>query len=326
MSVEYPARLFLANLPTRIEKLDMLSRSLGGPDIWIKRDDLTGCAVSGNKIRKLEFSIADAFKNKADTIITCGWLNSNHARATAIISAKMNLKSILLLHGEEPSKFQGNIFLNKLAGAEIRYLYRDEYERRNEIMCDIEEELKRKGKKGYSIPAGATNSIGIWGYINAAREIKNQTPDFDRIIVPVGTGGTYAGLFIGKKLFDLKAVISGVNVEEDKEYFIDRIVEIIEEWNRKFNNPINYSQNEIEIIDGYQGKGYSKFGKEEVEVIKRLARSEGIILDPVYTGKAMRGLIGEVENGNFDSKERILFIHTGGIFGLLSRTIEFGKF
>jgi D-cysteine desulfhydrase len=326
MSVEYPARLFLANLPTRIEKLDTLSRSLGGPDIWMKRDDLTGCAVSGNKIRKLEFSIADALKNKADTIITCGWLNSNHARATAIISAKMNLKSILLLQGEEPSEFQGNIFLNKLAGAEIRYLSASAYERRNEIMCDIEEELKREDKKGYSIPAGATNSIGIWGYINAAREIKNQTPDFDRIIVPVGTGGTYAGLFIGKKLFDLKAVISGVNVEEDKEYFIDRIVEIIEEWNRKFNNPINYSQNEIEIIDGYQGKGYSKFGKEEVEVIKRLARSEGIILDPVYTGKAMRGLIGEVENGNFDSKERILFIHTGGIFGLLSRTIEFGKF
>lgn len=326
MSVEFPARLFLANLPTRIEKLDVLTRSLGGPDIWIKRDDLTGCATSGNKIRKLEFSIADALKNNADVIITCGWINSNHVRATAIISAKMNLKSILLLRGEEPSKFQGNIFLNKLAGAEIRYLSIDEYERRNEIMHDIEEELKSEGKRGYSIPAGATNSIGIWGYINAAKEIKNQTPDFDRIIVPVGTGGTYAGLFIGKKLFDLKAVICGVNVEEDREYFVDRIGEIIEEWNRKFDNPISYSQNEIEIIDGYQGKGYSKFGEKEIEVIKRLAKSEGIILDPVYTGKAMRGLISEVKKGNFDEKERILFIHTGGIFGLLARTDEFGKF
>jgi D-cysteine desulfhydrase len=174
MNVDYPARLFLANLPTRIEKLDNLTRSLGGSDIWIKRDDLTGCATSGNKIRKLEFSIADALKNRADTIITCGWLNSNHARATAIISAKMNLKSILLLHGEEPTNFQGNIFLNKLTGAEIRYLSAGEYEKRHEIMCDIEEELKREGKKGYSIPAGATNSIGIWGYINAAREIRTR--------------------------------------------------------------------------------------------------------------------------------------------------------
>jgi D-cysteine desulfhydrase len=124
----------------------------------------------------------------------------------------------------------------------------------------------------------------------------------------------------------LKAIICGVNVEEDKEYFVDRIGEIIEEWNRKFDNPINYSQNEIQIIDGYQGIGYSIFGEEEIEVIKRLAKSEGIILDPVYTGKAMRGLIGEIEKENFNTKERILFIHTGGIFGLLSRTDEFGKF
>ena len=325
MNIEYPAHIYFANLPTRIEKLDSLSKSLGGPEIWIKRDDLTGCATSGNKIRKLEFAIADAMKNRADTIITCGWLNSNHARATAILTSKMGLKSILLLRGEKPSALEGNLFLNTLVGAEIRYLTTTEYERRGEIMDEIIEELAEENRIGYSIPAGATYPVGIWGYIKAAEEIKNQTPDFDAIVVPVGTGGTYAGLFIGKKLFDLRCSIYGVNVEEDEEYFKSAISEIIEEWNKSFNQPISFSLDEIRIIDGYKGKGYSQFGQDEIKVIKRLARTEGIILDPVYTGKAMRGLIGEVEKGRFSKKERILFIHTGGIFGLLSRIEEIGE-
>ncbi len=326
MSVQYPERISFANLPTRIEKLDSLSKSLGGPEIWIKRDDLTGCATSGNKIRKLEFVVADAIVHNADTLITCGWINSNHARATAVLASKMGLESILLLRGEKPSNPQGNLFLDTLVGAEIRYLSVDEYERRDEIMDEIIDELMKENRVGYPIPAGATYPVGIWGYIKAAEEIKNQIQDFDAIVVPVGTGGTYAGLFIGKKLFDLKCTIYGVNVEEDEEYFKNRIGEIIEKWNKSFNQPISYSRDEIKIIDGYKGKGYSKFGQEEIEVIKRLARTEGIILDPVYTGKAMRGLMEEVEKGRFAKNEKILFIHTGGIFGLLSRVEEIGEF
>ncbi len=322
MSVEYPMRISLANLPTRIEKLESLSNFLKGPEIWIKRDDLTGCATSGNKIRKLEFVVANALKTNADTLITCGWLNSNHARTTAVLASKMGMKSILLLRGEKPSTFQGNLFLGKLAGAEIRYLSPGEYERVDEMMIEIVNELKKEGRTGYPIPSGATYPVGIWGYIKALEEIKNQSVDFDAILVPVGTGGTYAGLFIGKKLFNLTVRIYGVNVEEDEGYYKDRIGKVINEWNNSFDQPISFSTDEIRIIDGYQGRGYSKFGTEEIEVIKRLARIEGIILDPVYTGKAMRGLIEEVKKGRFNEDERILFIHTGGIFGLLSRTTE----
>jgi D-cysteine desulfhydrase len=325
MKVEYPKRISLANLPTRIEELNSLSKTLQGPSIWIKRDDLTGCATSGNKIRKLEFVIADALEHKADTLITCGWVNSNHARATAVIAKKMGMKSILLLRGEKPSVMHGNLFLDGLVGADIRYLSPAEYERRYEIIAEIVSELKKKNRVGYPIPAGATYPVGIWGYIKAAEEIKNQSPDFDAILVPVGTGGTYAGLFIGKKLFDLKAEIYGVNVEEDEDYYRERITEIIEEWNKSFHQPISYSREEIRIIDGYQGKGYSQFGRNEIEVIKLLARTEGIILDPVYTAKAMRGLIEEVKKGRFNRNEKILFIHTGGIFGLLSRVEEMGN-
>jgi D-cysteine desulfhydrase len=325
MKVEYPKRISLANLPTRIEELNSLSKTLQGPSIWIKRDDLTGCATSGNKIRKLEFVIADALEHKADTLITCGWVNSNHARATAVIAKKMGMKSILLLRGEKPSVMHGNLFLDGLVGADIRYLSPAEYERRYEIIAEIVSELKKKNRVGYPIPAGATYPVGIWGYIKAAEEIKNQSPDFDAILVPVGTGGTYAGLFIGKKLFDLKAEIYGVNVEEDEDYYRERITEIIEEWNGSFHQPISYSREEIRIIDGYQGKGYSQFGRNEIEVIKLLARTEGIILDPVYTAKAMRGLIEEVKKGRFNRNEKILFIHTGGIFGLLSRVEEMGN-
>jgi len=324
MKVEYPKRISFANLPTRIEELNSLSKTLQGPSIWMKRDDLTGCATSGNKIRKLEFVIADALEHKADILITCGWVNSNHARATAVIAKKMGMESILLLRGEKPSVMHGNLFLDKLVGADIRYLSPAEYERRHEIMAEIVAELKKKNRVGYPIPAGATYPVGIWGYIKAADEIKNQSTDFDAILVPVGTGGTYAGLFIGKKLFDLKAEIYGVNVEEDEDYYRERITEIIEEWNRSFHQPISYSREEIRIIDGYQGKGYSQFGRNEIEVIKLLARTEGIILDPVYTAKAMRGLIEEVKNGRFNKNEKILFIHTGGIFGLLSRVEEMG--
>ncbi|MCK4527400.1 D-cysteine desulfhydrase family protein [candidate division WOR-3 bacterium] len=322
MNIEYPKRIPIANLPTKIERLNTLSKILDGPDIYIKRDDLTGCVTSGNKIRKLEFVLADALDHNADTLITCGWINSNHVRATAVVAAKFGLQSILVLRGKEPPILQGNLFLDKLVGAEIRYLSPMEYEKRKEIMEDIVDSLRKKNRVGYSIPTGATYPTGVWGYIMAAEEIKDQMPDLDAIITPVGSGGTYAGLFIGKKLFNLKPTIYGINVERDKEYYKRRIASVIEEWNKSFNQSISFSPEEIEIIDGYQGKGYSEFGEEEIDVIKRLARLEGIILDPVYTGKAMRGLIQEIRNNRFNRKEKILFIHTGGIFGLLSRIQE----
>jgi D-cysteine desulfhydrase len=321
MRIDYPIRINLANLPTRIEKLDFLSKELGGPEIFIKRDDLTGCATSGNKIRKLEFALARAINEGADTIITCGWVNSNHVRATALTAAKKGLNCILLLRGEKPESIKGNLFLDIITGAEVRFLPPEQYENVYKHMSKIIEELKNRGKKGYAIPSGATDSTGIWGYIKAAEEINNQIPRIDNIIVPVGTGGTYAGLFIGKKLLEWDVTLYGISVEKDEKFHKKEILDIIKNW-EKNNTILDYSKKDIKVIEGYQGEGYSKFNNNELEIIKLLAENEGIILDPVYTAKAMRGLIGEVKKNKFKSNESILFLHTGGIFGLLSLTDE----
>lgn len=322
MKIKYPPRIELANLPTRIEKLGYLSDKLEGPEILIKRDDLTGSATSGNKIRKLEFTLAEAINKNADTIITCGWINSNHARTTAVTAAKNNLKCILLLRGEKPDEIKGNLFLDLISGADVRFLTPSRYENVDKIMKQIIEELKETGRKGYAIPAGATDSTGIWGYIKAVEEINNQISTPDSIIVPVGTGGTYAGLFIGIKLLKLNISLYGISVEKDEKLHKKGILDIIKDWEESNNIDLKYSDKDIKVIQGYQGEGYSKFGKNEVEIIRLIAENEGIILDPVYTAKAMKGLVGEVKKGRFNRDESILFIHTGGIFGLLSRTGE----
>ena len=329
MNIEYPKRIALANLPTKIEKLERLSNELRGPEIYIKRDDLTECGVSGNKIRKLEFVVADAIEDGTDTLITCGWTHSNHARATAIIAARLGMKSILVLRGTRPNQYEGNLFLDKLMGAEIRYVTLEDYERRNELMEEIAEELKNKGHKGYLIPSGATNELGIWGYIKAAQEIKEQLDEkkikLDAIITAVGTGGVYAGLIIGKALFDLSPIIYGINVEENETYYKNAVYELIGKWQEKYDTSVQISKEDIEIIDGYVGLGYGLSGPQERETIKMVAQKEGIILDPVYTGKAMHGLIEEIKKGRFKKGEKILFIHTGGIFGLMGATKEFDR-
>lgn len=327
MTVRYPERIALANLPTEIEKLEKLSAELGGPQVYIKRDDLTESVASGNKIRKLEFVVADALEKGADTLVTCGWSHSNHARATAVIAAKLGLNAVLLLRGEEPGQYRGNLLLDKLVGAEIRFLTLEEYERRDEIMEQVAEELKKKEHIAYLIPSGATDEIGVWGYIKAAQEIKEQLEEraleIDAVVTAVGTGGTLAGLLLGKELFELDTAIYGINVDEDAEYFRDRIYELTERWQRRYDVNIGLSKGDIELIDGYAGVGYGLSQREEQQVIRWVARKEGIILDPVYTGKAMHGLIEEIEKGRFKRGQNILFIHTGGIFGLLGASEEF---
>lgn len=328
MQVKYPDRIELANLPTRIERLEKLTEGINGPEIYIKRDDLTECGASGNKIRKLEFVVADAIKKGADTLITCGWVQSNHARATAIISAKLGLNAILVLRGEKPQEFRGNLFLDKLVGAEIKYITPEEYDKRvNEIMSNIANELQKNGHLGYSIPVGASTEIGIWGYIKAAEEIKEQLKKMDlkidAIITAVGSGATCAGLLIGKKLFDLDAAIYGVNVDESEKYYKDVIYELIQRWEKVYDMNTQLSKEDIRIIDGYVGPGYSLTTKEQRETIKLVARKQGIILDPVYTGKAMHGLVQEIKKGKFKKGQKVLFIHTGGIFGLLAQGDNF---
>jgi D-cysteine desulfhydrase len=319
--MKFPESINLANLPTKIEKLDRLTTLLGGPNIFIKRDDQTGTEVSGNKVRKLEFSVKEAIDKGCDTLITCGGIQSNHARATAAVAAKLGLKSCLVLRGTEESTVDGNYFLDRLLGADIRFISVEDYrDKRLQIMNCIKEELEGKGFRPYIIPEGASNGIGCFGYFKAIEEILQQEKEmgihFDAIVSAVGSGGTYAGQFLGNKVLSNDADIYGVNVCDDEQYFKNRVYDIIHENLNYLNLELNFSKEEINIIDGYVGRGYALSSPEEIEFIHSLAKLEGIILDPVYTGKAMYGLVQEIKKSRFKDYKNILFIHTGGLFGL----------
>ena len=322
-------KLKLGNFTTKIERLEKLSTMLK-ENIYIKRDDQTGSEVSGNKIRKLEFSINEAINNDCDTLITCGGIQSNHARATAAAGIKLGLKSVLVLRSDETPEMEGNYLIDKIMGADIRIISSEDYrERRQEIMENILKELEEKGRKGYIIPEGASNGIGTFGYINCFKEILDQEKElgitFDTIVTAVGSGGTFAGLYLGNKLTESNKKIVGINVCDSAEYFKDKVRSILEEVktyipDRKFE----ITKDDMHIIDGYVGDGYALSRPEELEFICDFAEAEGIILDPVYTGKTMRGLYTELKKGTFKDSKNILFIHTGGIFGLFSKRNQFG--
>lgn len=319
-----PDSMQFANLPTKIEKLDRLSAELRNVEIYMKRDDQTGTEFSGNKIRKLEFSIKEALDQGCDYLITCGGVQSNHARATAAVAARLGLKSYLVLRGTGEEDLDSNYFLDKVLGASIKFITPEDYkERRMEIMAQLAEELSAKGHKAYVIPEGASNGIGTFGYYKALEEILVQEKElgikFDAIVTAIGSGGTYAGLLYANKINKNTAKIFGVNVCEDKEHFKNQIKNILEESFEYTGEEIDFSKEDINIIDGYVGIGYAMSRPEEIEFIQKLARLEGIILDPVYTGKAMYGLVEEIKKGAFANYKKILFIHTGGLFGLFPK-------
>ncbi|KAB3531589.1 D-cysteine desulfhydrase family protein [Alkaliphilus serpentinus] len=328
--IKLPPKLNLANLPTKIEKLTRISHELGGPQIYIKRDDQTGSEFSGNKVRKLEYLVKDALDKNCDYLITCGGIQSNHGRATAAIAAKLGMGAYLVLRssGEEP--LEGNYFLDKLLGADIRFITPEDYkERRMEIMKEIKEELKGKGHKAYIIPEGGSCGIGTFGYYSAMEEILRQEDEmgiiFDAIVLAVGSGGTYSGMFLANILKNNKKKIYGINVCDDAEYFKNQISKILKDSCYYMDEELNYTEDEINIIDGYVGNGYAQTSPEELEFIYWLARKEGLILDPVYTGKAMKGLLSEIKKGTFNNHKNILFIHTGGLFGLFPKKELFFK-
>lgn len=324
-----PEKISLANLPTRIYKLENLSSKLK-KNIYIKRDDETGIELSGNKVRKLEFSIAEAKKQGAKVLITCGGIQSNHARATAVAAVKLGMKSVLLLRKPENKLIEGNHLLDLIVGSDVRFVTREDYsEKRFEIMEEIKAEFDKKGETAYIIPEGASNGIGLFGYINAIDEIQTQEKmlgiKFDTIVSCVGSSGTYGGLVAGNKLFDTNYNVIGINICDTAEYFKKRALGYIKESFMYLEETdikkINLTEDDLKIIDGYTGPGYALNEAEDFEFINEFARLEGIFLDPVYTGKTLKGLVSEIKKGHIPG-ENILFIHTGGLYGLFPKAHE----
>lgn len=325
MIFSYPPHLKLAQTPTPLQLLSRLSAEIGGPRIWVKRDDMTGSGVSGNKIRKLEFSLAKALQDGCDTVITCGGVQSNHCRTTALLCAQLGLRCHLILRGSENSETDGNLLLDRLVGAEINFYTNTEFQQRgDEIYQQWVDHYAAKGSKAMVIPVGASDGIGLWGYIAACEELKT---DFAReniqpkhVICATGSGGTQGGLTVGNTLYDLGATVWGINVCDDEAYFLNKVSEDIRQWQQWYPENIdagfNPEQLGINVIDGYVGAGYAKASEDIFNTIKKVATLEGLILDPVYTGKAFYGMLDQIKLGLFDDTEDIIFIHTGGIFGL----------
>ncbi len=323
MKLVFPDAVSLAQLPTPIIKLEKFSKYVEGPQIYLKRDDYTGLALTGNKVRKLEFIMSEALAHESDYVITCGSSQSNHARTTAVAAAKLGLRCYLVLRNNMGAALEGNLFLASLFGAEIQYITPAEYMKVDEIMYGIANDLKEKGHKPYVIPEGGSNALGSWGYIKASLEIVNQLKmmqlKMNHIVVPVGSGGTYAGLLLGKFLYDIPYRIHGFNICDNESSFVNRISDIVKKSQRQFNLKTNITNKDIHIIDGYVGKGYGLSSQDELDLIKKMARLEGIILDPVYTAKAILGLVDQIRQGRFRAEDNILFIHTGGIFGIFPK-------
>lgn len=325
--IKLPKHLKLANLPTKIEKLERYFSDYD-VNVFIKRDDQTGSELSGNKVRKLEFSIQEALDEGAKTLITCGGIQSNHARATVAAAAKLGLKSIVVLRRDEEIEPDGNYFLDLLLGADVRFIGSEEFANRlPEILNEIKAECDAKGEKGYILPVGASNGIGTFGYFKAMEEILSQEKElgieFDTIVATVGSAGTYAGLLLANKAYNAGKKVVGINVSATAEHFVARTKELFIEASEYLGEKYVATDDEIHIIDGYVGLGYAISQPHEIKFIKDFARTEGIILDPVYTGKCMYGFSEEMKKGTFKDSKNILFIHTGGIFGLFPARGEF---
>ena len=304
--------------PTPIQKLDRLSKHLGGPEIWIKRDDLAGLAGGGNKTRKLEFLVADALAQGADTLITVGAVQSNHCRRTLAAAAHEGLKCRLVLEqrvaGSYRKEASGNNFLFELLGAESITVVEGGSDLAGAMNAEAEK-LKALGRKGYVIPGGGSNALGAMGYVICAREILTQALDmglaFDEIVVASGSAGTHAGLLVGFTAANAGVPLTGVNVRRPRAEQEGNVHKLAIEA-AAFAGLPTPSRASVVALDQWVGPGYSLPTDEMVEAVRLFARQEGVLLDPVYTGKAAAGLIGLARSGHFRAGARVLFVHTGG--------------
>jgi D-cysteine desulfhydrase len=332
------ARLPLAHLPTPLEQPKRLGEALG-VDLWVKRDDATGGPEAGNKIRKLEYLFADAIARGCDSVITCGGLQSNHARATALLAARLGLRAVLLLrmteldddgdgagiasHALAPAV--GNLLLDRLAGAEILLITAASYRRRGEIMQRHAQRLDKAGARPYVIPEGGSNGLGALGYLRAMQEVKSQLDQlghqpFDLVVHACGSGGTAAGVALGIRRHQVATRLVAMAVCDDAAYFETSVRAIIDEC-RALDGDVG-EPGDWRVDDRFKGPAYAVSTEAQRSSMIEATRLSGLVFDPVYTGKAFFGLAELARSGRLDAR-RVLFLHTGGLPGLLAQASSF---
>lgn len=324
------ARRSYTTIATPIERLNRFSELLGGPTIYIKRDDLLGLTGGGNKTRKLEFLMGDAIAQGADTIVTCGALQSNHCRLTLAAAVKEGLKCHLVLQEHPHRQFDehalGNQQIFKLLGAEKLHVVSHDSNLVEEAMA-VTEQLRKEGHNVYFIPIGGSSALGTLGYVQAAKEIMTQCDteglQFKEVIVASGSGGTHAGLALGFYMENAKFSLKGINVSASNAIQIPKVEAVLRSA-AELLGITNLPNSLIDCDEGYVGEGYTLPTAEMVQAVQLLARTEGILLDAVYTGKVMAGLIEFVRQGRYTKDDNILFVHTGGAMSLSAFDGVFG--
>lgn len=322
-------KLRLVHAPTPLVRYPRLSERLG-VELWVKRDDASGGVEAGNKIRKLEYLLGEALTQKADTIITCGAVQSNHARATAALAARFGLKCVVFLRTSDVTGVvprTGNALLMQLLGAEIHLISPTEYRDREALMHAAAETLRRTGKKPYVIPEGGSNGLGSLGYVDAMGELKSQLDaglaggkPFDVILHACGSGGTAAGVALGASEHEVAERVTAIAVCDDRAYFERTTARIIAE--ARALSPKLGPPAPLLIDDRWKGPAYGATTAEQRQFLVQMAREHGLVLDPVYTGKALYGLAGAVAADPSLLGKRVLFLHTGGLPGLLAQGDE----
>ena len=325
-------RLFFAHLPTPLEFMPRLTQALGGPRLYVKRDDCTGLGFGGNKTRKLEFLMADALKSGADTVITPGAVQSNHCRQTAAAAARLGMKCILVFEKrlkdpDEAYRTSGNVLLDKVFGAAI-----EEVEAGTdmmEAMAKVGERVRANGGTPYLIPGGGSSPVGALGYVNCAMELVNQANDMnlkiDHILHATGSAGTQAGLVTGLKAINANIAVLGIGVAAPTPVQEKRVFRLAEKTAELIGAPGVVSETDIVADDAYIGEGYGIPTEAMTEAVTLAARLEGLLFDPVYSGKALAGMLDLIGQGRFSKDETLVFLHTGGAPGLFGYQSTFDR-
>ncbi|MBW9257668.1 MAG: D-cysteine desulfhydrase family protein [Candidatus Thiodiazotropha sp. (ex. Lucinisca nassula)] len=314
MSITSPSKVKLGLFPTPITKLSRLSALLNGPEIFMKRDDLSGLALGGNKTRKLEYLFYDAITKGCDTVVTAGAAQSNHCRQTAAAAALLHKGCHLVLGGEPHDTANGNLLLDKLFGSRLHWCGAH---RKGEDIPEIVESLKREGSHPYVIPYGGSNEIGAYGFVHAMAELETQldTASITHIVFASSSGGTHAGMMLGRVLLHKAYRLIGINIdkgENDAVPFDDFIIDLANRTSLSINSDQRFTTQDLVLNGDYVGEGYGVIGELEREAISLTAENEAILLDPVYTGRAMGGLIDMIRGGEFSKADKVLFWHSGG--------------